>query len=204
MKFLSSLFVITIATVAPVSFSHAALGKGGVERPISKEVESYSRALKSSGLSGKIEGLKALSETRPAINKILEKISTEIVKGKAQKNITANKAQFDTLTENINAAAMQAAEMRASGARYEGSSAKLLESIESLPGILLEVANAGPKADMQKALDVSRMLAELRERDLSNEADASAKKKAIEERLGVDKEGKQITLEELIKRCLGA
>lgn len=204
MKFLNSLFVITLATVAPVSFTHAALGKGAVERPVSKEVESYSKALKASGLSGKIEGIKALSEARPAINKIVEKISLEIVKAKAQKNIAANKAQFDTLTESINAAAMQAAEVRATGNRFEGSSAKLLEAIESLPGILLEVANAGPKADMQKALDVSRMLAELRERDFSNEADASAKKKAIEERLGTDKEGKQITLEELIKRCLGA
>lgn len=204
MKILNSLFILTLVVAAPLSSTHAALTGRGVEKPISKEVESYSKALKASGLSGKIEGLKALSEARPAINKILEKISTEIVKAKAQKNIAANKAQFDTLTENINAAAMQAAEMRASGARFEGSSAKLLEAIESLPGILLEVANAGPKADMQKALDVSRMLGELRERDLSNEADASAKKKAIEERLGTDKEGKQITLEELIKRCLGA
>lgn len=203
MKFLNAALILVMFAAVPVSFSHAAPGRP-VEKPISKEVESYSKALKAAGLSGKIEGIKALSETRPNINKIVEKISKEIVKAKAQKNIAADKAQFDTLTENINAAAMQAAEMRLTGNKFEGSAEKILEAIESLPGILLEVANAGPKADMQKALDVSRMLAEIRERDLSNEADASAKRKAIEDRLGTDKEGKQITLEELIKRCLGA
>ncbi|MCC6137096.1 MAG: hypothetical protein IT287_00560, partial [Bdellovibrionaceae bacterium] len=175
-----------------------------VAKPPSKEVEAFSKALKASGLAGKIEGLKMLSEARPNINKILEKISAEIVKANAQKNIAANKAQFDTLTENINAAAAQAAEMRTNRMKLEPSAEKLMEAIESLPGILLEVANAGPKADMQKALDVSRMLAELREKDLSNEVDASAKRKSIEDRLGTDKNGKQITLEELIKRCLGA
>lgn len=205
MKLLNSALVLALVIAAPFQIAHAGpTGRPGVERPVSKEVEAYSKALKALGLSGKMEGLKALSEVRPSINKVLERISSEIVKAKAQKNIAANKAQFDTLTENINTASAQAAEMRLSGNKFEGSAKEILESIEALPGMLLEVANAGPKADMQKALDVSKLLAEVKERDLSNEADASAKKAAIEARLGADKEGKQITLEDLIKRCLGA
>lgn len=204
MTFLNSVLTLALVTVTPFYSANAAPGRPGVERPISKEVESFSKALKSSGLSGKVEGLKALSEVRPNINKVLERISKEIVKGKAQTNIAANKSQFDTLTENINAAAAQAAEMRSTGKKFEGSAERVLEAIEALPGMLLEVANAGPRADVQKALDVSRLLAEIKERDLSNEADASVKRAAIEARLGTDKEGKQITLEDLIKRCLGA
>lgn len=202
MKFLNlCICIFTLVAVAPVA---NAIGKKGTARPAAREVESFTKALKSSGLTSEMEGLQRLAEARPNINVNLSKIAREIVLENAQKNIADNKAQFLTLSENINAAAAQAAEVRTSRMKLEPSAEKLLEAIESLPGILLEVANAGPKADMQKALDVSRMLAELTQKDLSNEVDASMKRKAIEERLGTDKNGKQITLEELIKRCLGA
>ena len=203
MKLFNSALILSLVLGAPL-MANAGPARPGMEKPVSKEVDAYSKALKASGLTGKIEGLKALSEVRPSINNVLEKISKEISKAKAQKNITENKAQFDTLTENINAASAQAAEMRASGAKFEGSAEKVLEGIESLPGMLLEVANAGPKADMSKAQDVARMFAEVTAKDLSNEVDASVVRAKIEQRLGTDKEGKQITLEDLIKRCLGA
>ncbi len=204
MKLLNFVLTLSLVAALPFQFASAAPGRPGAEKPTSKEVQNFSKALETSGLSSRVEGLKALSEARPNMNKVLERVSQEILKAKAQKNIAASKEQFDTLTENINAASAQAAEMYNSGKRFEGSAAKVLEAVDALPGMLLEVANAGPKADMQKALDVARMLAELKERDLTNEADASAKKAAIEARLGTDKEGKQITLDDLIKRCLGA
>lgn len=204
MRILNSTIILVFLTLGIALPATAAQGRPGAARPVSKEVEAFSKALKSSGLSGKIDGLKALSEARPSLNKVLDRISKDLLKANAQKNIAANKEQFDTITENINAAAAQAAELRVNGIKYTASAERVLEAVEALPGMLLEIANAGPKADMQKALDVSRMLAEIRERDLSNEVDASVKKAAIEARLGTDKEGKQITLEDLIKRCLGA
>jgi uncharacterized phage infection (PIP) family protein YhgE len=200
---LLSLLFFSLALTAHNSVAQVRGGKVSAPKLVSKDVESFSKALSAAGLVAKVEGLKALSEVRPEINKILEKVSEELAKAKAQKNIKANQQQFDQLTENINAAAAQAAEARSSKTQYTGSAEKLLQGIEALPGILLEVALAGPKADLQKAVDVSGMMAKVSLRDLSNEGDASVKVREIEERLGTDKDGKVITLDDLIKRCLG-
>ncbi len=203
MKFLNSLLVFTFA-ISSVATVATAANKSGIEKPGSKSVETFASALKSIGLGAKVEGLKRLAEVNPGIEKVLEKVSREIGKAKAKKNIEANKAQFDKLVDNIDGAAYQAAEMRATGKTFSGSSEKILSAIDALPGMMLEIANNGPKADVQKALDVSEILAKVTEKDLSNEADASAKVQQIEARMGNDAKGNPIKLEDFIRDCFGA
>ncbi|MCB9072478.1 MAG: hypothetical protein H6623_02560 [Bdellovibrionaceae bacterium] len=192
-----------LCALAMTSTSLAQRARDKTERPLSREVEAFKKSLSKLGLGENVDGLKALAEQRPELNERLKDITKKLAEEKLQKNIRDNKAKFQELSDKIDASAAEAAEVRASRMQLSGSAENLLSAIEALPGVLAELAAAGPKGDIQKAIDVADILSKLSTKDLSNEADASAKVRVLEERLGKDKNGNPISIEEFIKRCLG-
>jgi hypothetical protein len=126
---------------------------------------------------------------------------------------------------NVDAATSQAADIiqaKKDGTAFAASSDKVLQAMEALPGILAEIAAGGINADIQKAIDISAILGKVNKANMKKEGrtadlaletlDGTEAKPStvadviilINKRLGSSKDGKKLTIDDLIKKCLEA
>jgi hypothetical protein len=167
---------------------------GGKEATI---VTTYREKLTSAGVTatettGLDRLIKANAEVTPLVNNVVKKIG----EGPSQDAIKADPKFFTTLVEKVDVNASQAAEIRADLTIKLGTyGEKLVQAKEAFVGVLGEVAQAGAKANKEKALDVGKTLADTSVNSLKDEVASEAKVRELEAKLGVK-------LEDFIKRCM--
>lgn len=220
LNFSKTLIAFTLFTF--VSGSVFAGPAKGPTRPADIIVD-LARDFKSLGLREmRTTGLESLVTAKPELRALFETVRERLKTEAAIASFKTNKATFETFIEKMNAASAQAAEVIAAGGPKNATATKIIELIEALPGVLAEVATGGPTADVQKATDIATLLSTVNNNLLKNENEGNPADVAtgilkgtaeqpaaltdvvilINNRLGADKTGKKLTIEDLIRRCL--
>jgi hypothetical protein len=171
-------------------------GKGAPGKEI-QEVTNYRAKLSSASLGDvKTEGLSALIKANAEVTPLVRNVINKLGEGSSQEAIKADPKFYETLVKTVDVNASQAAEVRGDMTIQLGPKGTLLvEAKEAFVGVLGEVAQAGPKANKEKALDVGDALSKTSINTLKSEIDSEAKIAELEQKLGVK-------LEDFIKRCM--
>lgn len=219
MKMLVKSLSAFVLTMSLFSAAHA-VGKEEAPRP--PEVKAFEDALKDLGLSaGKSEGVAKLADARPELRSSLKAITKKLMDNREFFKDPKNKEKASELVKNVDIAASEAADL-SKAKDLAPSSGKVLQAMEALPGILAEIAAGGVNADIQKAIDISAILTHVSKANLKKEGKTSDGDLALgllegtegkpatvadiiillNKRLGTTKDGKKITIDDLIKKCL--
>ena len=165
-------------------------------------VKTYRERLVSAGLTAyKAEGLGNLARSNPEVTTLITSSGKKLGEGEIQTNIKADLKFFEEAAGKADVSASTAAEARADMtlSRSLGPNAsKVVQAMEAgAISLLPELAQAGPKANKEKAIAVLDALASTSVNTLRNEADSAAKIAEIESKLG-----NKVTIDDFIKKCL--
>ena len=180
----------------PIEIKPTEPGKGGGGKEVKIITELRAKLSSAAIPDAKTTGLDALAKANAEVTPLLNNVVKKIGEGPSQEAIKADPRFFTALVEKVDVNASQAAEVRADMTVKLGRYGDLLvQAKEAFVGVLGEVAQAGPKANKEKALEVGTSLSETSINSLKDEVTSEAKVRDIEAKPGVK-------LEDFIKRCL--